>query len=71
MPERFAVIVVQHLEDGGLEDMNAAGNAGERIGQRRTSRGAAQAARRRLSGMGVRVLGATLNAIEALENAYG
>jgi capsular exopolysaccharide synthesis family protein len=39
--------------------------------ERRTSRGAAQASRRRLSGMGVRVLGAALNAVEGPENAYG
>lgn len=39
--------------------------------ERRTSRGAAQAARRRLAGMGVRVLGAALNAVEGPETAYG
>jgi succinoglycan biosynthesis transport protein ExoP len=39
--------------------------------ERRTSRGAAQAARRRLMGMGVRVLGAALNAVEGPESAYG
>jgi capsular exopolysaccharide synthesis family protein len=39
--------------------------------ERRTGRGAAQAARRRLSGMGIRVLGAALNAVEGPENAYG
>lgn len=39
--------------------------------ERRTSRGAAQAARRRLAGMGVRVLGAALNAVEGPESAYG
>ena len=39
--------------------------------ERRTSRGAAQAARRRLTGMGVRVLGAALNAVEGPESAYG
>jgi capsular exopolysaccharide synthesis family protein len=39
--------------------------------ERRTSRGAAQAARRRLSGMGVRILGAALNAVEGPESAYG
>jgi capsular exopolysaccharide synthesis family protein len=39
--------------------------------ERRTSRGAAQAAHRRLAGMGVRVLGATLNAVEGPEDAYG
>jgi succinoglycan biosynthesis transport protein ExoP len=39
--------------------------------ERRTSRGAAQAARRRLSGMGVRILGAALNAVEGSESAYG
>jgi len=39
--------------------------------ERRTSRGAAQAARRRLAGMGVRVLGASLNAVEGPESAYG
>jgi capsular exopolysaccharide synthesis family protein len=39
--------------------------------ERRTSRGAAQAARRRLAGMGVRILGVSLNAVEGPENAYG
>jgi capsular exopolysaccharide synthesis family protein len=39
--------------------------------ERRTSRGAAQASRRRLAGMGVRVLGAALNAVEGPESAYG
>ena len=39
--------------------------------ERRTSRGAAQASRRRLAGMGVRVLGAALNAVEGPETAYG
>jgi succinoglycan biosynthesis transport protein ExoP len=39
--------------------------------ERRTSRGAAQAARRRLSSMDVRVLGASLNAVEGSESAYG
>jgi len=39
--------------------------------ERRTSRGAAQAARRRLSGMGVRVLGACLNGVEGPDTAYG
>jgi capsular exopolysaccharide synthesis family protein len=39
--------------------------------ERRTSRSAAQAARRRLSGMGSRVLGAALNAVEGPESAYG
>jgi capsular exopolysaccharide synthesis family protein len=39
--------------------------------ERRTSRGAAQGSRRRLEGMGVRVLGAALNAVEGPEDAYG
>jgi Mrp family chromosome partitioning ATPase len=39
--------------------------------ERRTSRGAAHAACRRLDGMGVRVLGAALNAVEGPESAYG
>jgi capsular exopolysaccharide synthesis family protein len=39
--------------------------------ERRTSRGAAQAASRRLEGMGARVLGTVLNAVEGPENAYG
>ena len=39
--------------------------------ERRTSRGAAQASRRRLAGMGIRVLGAALNAVEGPETAYG
>jgi hypothetical protein len=69
--EGFAVEVVEDLDDGGLEDVDAAGGAGEGVGERRTSRGAAQASRRRLSGMGVRVLGAALNAVEGPENAYG
>jgi capsular exopolysaccharide synthesis family protein len=39
--------------------------------ERRTSRGAAQASRRRLAGMGVRLLGVALNAVEGPESAYG
>jgi succinoglycan biosynthesis transport protein ExoP len=39
--------------------------------ERRTGRGAAQAARRRLEGMGIEVLGAVLNAVESPETAYG
>jgi succinoglycan biosynthesis transport protein ExoP len=39
--------------------------------ERRTGRGAAQAARRRLTGLGIRVLGAALNAVEGPESAYG
>lgn len=39
--------------------------------ERRTGRGAGQAARRRLEGMGIRVLGAVLNAVEGPEGAYG
>lgn len=39
--------------------------------ERRTSRGAAQASCRRLTGMGIRMLGAALNAVEGPETAYG
>jgi capsular exopolysaccharide synthesis family protein len=39
--------------------------------ERRTSRAAANAARRRLAGMGVRILGTALNAVEGPETAYG
>jgi capsular exopolysaccharide synthesis family protein len=39
--------------------------------ERRTGRAGAKAARRRLTGMGVRVLGAALNAVEGPETAYG
>jgi len=39
--------------------------------ERRTGRGAGQAARRRLEGLGIRVLGAVLNAVEGPESAYG
>jgi capsular exopolysaccharide synthesis family protein len=39
--------------------------------ERRTGRGAAQGSRRRLEGMGVRILGAALNAVEGPESAYG
>ncbi|HXX94739.1 MAG TPA: polysaccharide biosynthesis tyrosine autokinase, partial [Planctomycetota bacterium] len=39
--------------------------------ERRTGRGAGQAARRRLEGMGIDVLGAVLNAVQSPETAYG
>jgi capsular exopolysaccharide synthesis family protein len=39
--------------------------------ERRTSRSAAQGSRRRLEGMGVKLLGAALNAVEGPDTAYG
>ena len=39
--------------------------------ERRTGRGTAQAANRRVKSMGIRLLGAVLNAVEGPETAYG